>query len=223
VGNRAFGERLHHQIDLAAWRAAVSLLLLGPETPLLFMGQEWATSAPFLYFTDHNEKLGRQVTAGRRREFGRFAAFADPAVRERIPDPQAASTFGLSRLPWDERDTGIHAGVWRLHRALLGLRRSEPALAPGTRFEATACDAGTVALAFGAPAAPDLLVVARLAGAGQVELSSAGDSPRAWQLVLTSEDPGFAQGARPPAVEEQPDGQLVATFTGPAAVVVRWP
>ena len=58
VGNRALGERLHHQVDLAPWRAASALLLLGPETPLLFMGQEWGATSPFLFFTDHNPELG---------------------------------------------------------------------------------------------------------------------------------------------------------------------
>ncbi len=88
IGNRAFGDRLHQQIDPAAWRAASVLLLVLPETPLLFMGQEWAASSPFLFFTDHHAELGRQVTEGRRREFARFASFSDPSVREKIPDPQ---------------------------------------------------------------------------------------------------------------------------------------
>ena len=69
VGNRALGERLHHQIDPAAFRAVTVLLLCAPETPLLFMGQEWAATSPFLYFTDHEPRLGRLVTEGRRREF----------------------------------------------------------------------------------------------------------------------------------------------------------
>jgi len=221
VGNRAFGERLHHQIDPAAWRAAVALLLLAPETPLLFMGQEWATSAPFLYFTDHNEELGRLVTAGRRREFGRFAAFADPSVRERIPDPQATATFESSRLPWTERDTGVHAGTWRLHQALLALRRREPALAPDVPFEAEAPDANTVALVFGARGAPDLAVVARLVGAGRVELA-AGAAGRPWQVALTSEDDGFSSDRRSPVVRDAPAGRLAITFDGPAAIVLRW-
>src|SRR5262249_39504061 len=68
-GNRALGERLHHQIDLAQYRAASVLMLCAPATPMLFMGQEWATTRPFLYFTDHSEEIGREVTKGRRREF----------------------------------------------------------------------------------------------------------------------------------------------------------
>ena len=87
VGNRAFGDRLHHEIELAAFRAATTLLLLLPEIPLLFMGQEWAATAPFQYFTDHVPELGKLVTEGRRNEFRRFAAFADPKLRDQIPDP----------------------------------------------------------------------------------------------------------------------------------------
>ena len=128
VGNRAFGDRLHHQVDLAAYRAATALLLTCPQTPLLFMGQEWAASAPFLYFTDHDEDLGKIVTEGRRREFRHFLAFVDPEAREKIPDPQAVSTFETSRLDWSELEREPHASTFRLYRALLGLRRSEPAL-----------------------------------------------------------------------------------------------
>src|SRR5262249_54373377 len=64
IGNRAFGERLHHQIEPGAFRAASTLLLCAPETPLLFMGQEWAASTPFLYFTDHRRELGKRITRG---------------------------------------------------------------------------------------------------------------------------------------------------------------
>src|SRR5262249_42030338 len=75
VGNRAFGDRLNQQIDRAAFRAASAVLLTAAQTPLLFMGQEWAASTPFLYFTDHDEDLGKIVTEGRRREFRHFVAF----------------------------------------------------------------------------------------------------------------------------------------------------
>ncbi|HXH06040.1 MAG TPA: malto-oligosyltrehalose trehalohydrolase, partial [Vicinamibacterales bacterium] len=123
VGNRAFGDRLHHAIDPAAYRAASALLLLAPETPLLFMGQEWAATTPFLYFTDHGPELGARVSAGRRREFARFAAFRDERARARIPDPQAESTFLASRLRWEEPERPPHGAVLRLYRRLLALRR----------------------------------------------------------------------------------------------------
>ena len=98
IGNRAFGERLNHQIDPAMYRAASALLLTAAQTPLLFMGQEWAASSPFLYFTDHHPELGALVTEGRRREFRHFTAYTDPNIRTRIPDPQATATFWTSKL-----------------------------------------------------------------------------------------------------------------------------
>ena len=88
------------------------------------MGQEWAASSPFLYFTDHADELGPQVTAGRRREFQRFASFADAEARDRIPDPQAPGAFERSRLDWSEADREPHASVHRLYVAMLALRRN---------------------------------------------------------------------------------------------------
>ncbi|MDA8218876.1 MAG: malto-oligosyltrehalose trehalohydrolase, partial [Dehalococcoidales bacterium] len=98
VGNRAFGERLNHMLGRNLYATASALLLLVPETPLIFMGQEFAASTPFLYFTDHNPELGKLVTIGRREEFKRFSAFSDPERREQIPDPQAEATFLRSKL-----------------------------------------------------------------------------------------------------------------------------
>ena len=117
IGNRAFGERLSHQIDLSAYSAATALLLCTPETPMLFMGQEWAASSPFLFFTDHHAELGELVTQGRRQEFQHFSTFADPTIRETIPDPQAESTFRASKLNWDECEREPHAGIRNLRKA----------------------------------------------------------------------------------------------------------
>jgi maltooligosyltrehalose trehalohydrolase len=133
VGNRAFGERLHHQIDLDRYRVASAVLLFLPFTPMLFMGQEFAASTPFQYFTDHNPELGKLVTEGRRREFQAFSAFADPAVRERIPDPQAESTFENSNLRLDEAEQSPGREMVELYRALLKLRREDPVLADQER------------------------------------------------------------------------------------------
>jgi maltooligosyltrehalose trehalohydrolase len=123
TGNRAQGERLHHQIDLPAYVAASALLLLAPETPLLFMGQEWAASSPFLYFTDHNEELGRLVKEGRRREFARFEQYASEEGQRRIPDPQDEATFMATKLRWEEREEAGRAWVLAWYRKLLAIRR----------------------------------------------------------------------------------------------------
>jgi maltooligosyltrehalose trehalohydrolase len=230
IGNRALGERLHHQIDAAAWRAAVTLLLLAPQTPLLFMGQEWAASTPFRFFTDHHEDLGRLVTAGRRQEFRRFSSFVSEAARGRIPDPQAPATFADSRLDWGELARERHAAVLRLHRALLALRRSRRGSPGHAGHEALALDPGTVAVrrAAGdsgrddAPVGP-LLLVARLAGAGRVEIPASllrGAAPRAWAPRLTTEDAAYAPDPRPVRRADAGDG-LALTFARPGAVVLE--
>ena len=126
VGNRANGERLGHLIDRERYLAASAVLLFVPETVLLFQGQEYASSAPFLFFTDHHAELGKLVTEGRRKEFADFTAFADPIRREQIPDPQAESTYRRSVLDHGERER--NADVYNLYRQLLGARRDDPVL-----------------------------------------------------------------------------------------------
>jgi len=134
VGNRAFGERLHALAEPARERAALACLLLAPQIPMLFMGEEYAASTPFLFFCDFGAELAAAVREGRRAEFARFAAFGDPAARERIPDPGAPATFEASKLRWEERERTPHAERLALVRELIGLRRRHivPRLA-GTR------------------------------------------------------------------------------------------
>jgi maltooligosyltrehalose trehalohydrolase len=96
IGNRAFGERLTSLTSTAALEAAIALQMLCPQIPLLFMGEETGCTTPFLFFTDHHAELADAVREGRRREFAGFAEFADPQKRERIPDPNADSTFSAS-------------------------------------------------------------------------------------------------------------------------------
>jgi malto-oligosyltrehalose trehalohydrolase len=96
IGNRAFGERLTTLASAPALEAAIALLMLCPQIPLLFMGEETGSTTPFLFFTDHHDELADAVREGRRQEFASFAAFADPEKREQIPDPNADSTFAAS-------------------------------------------------------------------------------------------------------------------------------
>ena len=125
VGNRALGERLPRLADQRALRAATALLLLCPQIPMLFMGEEWGASAPFLFFTSFPDpELARAVRDGRRKEFSRFAAFQDPERRERIPDPNAPTTFEQSRPVLSEASEGSHAETLALHRDLLVIRRN---------------------------------------------------------------------------------------------------
>jgi maltooligosyltrehalose trehalohydrolase len=144
IGNRAIGDRLAARVSLEAYCAASALLLFLPMTPLLFMGQEWAASSPFQFFTDHDEELGHAISRGRREEFKHFESFSDPAVRAQIPDPQARETFERSRLRWDERDRSPHARVLSLYRRLLELRRTDPVLKDSSRERLSAEAIGEV-------------------------------------------------------------------------------
>ena len=131
IGNRAFGERLTRLCPPEALRAATTLLLLSPMIPLMFMGDESGSRQPFLFFTDFHDELADAVREGRRGEFASFAAFAQAEQRERIPDPNADSTFEASHPDTDHE--AAHA--WQtLYRQLLALRRDHviPAL-PGSR------------------------------------------------------------------------------------------
>jgi 1,4-alpha-glucan branching enzyme len=125
VGNRAFGERITQIADPRAVRAAVAILLLAPSPPMLFMGEEFAAETPFLFFCDFEKDLAAAVTNGRRNEFARFAAFANPEARERIPDPSAVETFEASRLDWASIKRQSHAEWLDFYRRLIKLRREK--------------------------------------------------------------------------------------------------
>lgn len=139
IGNRAQGDRVHDRAEVspAAYRGASTLLLSLPMTPLLFMGQEWAASTPFPFFSDHHGELGHLVSEGRKKEFGHFKGFAGE-----ILDPQDRATFEMSRLNWPEREEGQHAQTWRLYRDLLKLRKQDEVLSGRTRQGLLAGHAG---------------------------------------------------------------------------------
>lgn len=123
IGNRAFGERLSMLIDDEPLHAATAILLLAPQIPLLFMGQEWASEQPFLFFCDFEDELAGKVREGRRNEFARFPEFRDSALREKIPDPVAMTTFKRSMLDWRAGDKPSARQWWERHRTLLALRQ----------------------------------------------------------------------------------------------------
>ena len=138
VGNRAFGDRIQAFANPALLRAAYACLLLSPQVPMLFMGEEFAASTPFMFFCDFGPELAAAVSQGRRREFKRFAAFADDAAVARIPDPNAVTTFTACQLVWNERLQPVHRDWLALTRRLLELRRRH--LAPHVaEFKGAGC------------------------------------------------------------------------------------
>jgi maltooligosyltrehalose trehalohydrolase len=124
VGNRARGDRLTESLDVDQLCVAALMTLAGPFTPMLFMGEEWAASSPFQFFTSHPEpELGRATAEGRVQEFARMGW--DPSS---VPDPQDPATLERSRLDWSELDDDRHAVVLDAYRQLAALRRTRPAL-----------------------------------------------------------------------------------------------
>jgi len=123
IGNRAFGERLDALAPPEALRAIAAVYLLLPQVPMLFMGEEWGAAQPFRFFCDFQGELAEAVRAGRREEFKRFPEFADPAARERIPDPLSEQTFLDSKLRWEELALPQAAQRLRWYRRILAVRR----------------------------------------------------------------------------------------------------
>jgi maltooligosyltrehalose trehalohydrolase len=124
VGNRATGDRITATVSRGLAKVGAALVLTSPFTPMLFMGEEWAASTPWQFFTDHQEPdLAEAVRAGRRREFAEHGW-----SESEVPDPQDPATVERSRLDWSELDRPPHAEMLEWHRALIALRRSEPAL-----------------------------------------------------------------------------------------------
>ncbi|HAE38848.1 MAG TPA: malto-oligosyltrehalose trehalohydrolase [Candidatus Riflebacteria bacterium] len=116
AGNRGEGERLCHLVNHENCQIAAALMLLSPFVPMLFQGEEWAASTPFLYFTDHTDPgLARAVREGRKRDY----AF----LSKKVPDPQAARTFARSVLKWPESTSGDHAKMLEWYKELIRLRR----------------------------------------------------------------------------------------------------
>jgi maltooligosyltrehalose trehalohydrolase len=129
VGNRARGERIGQLTSEGLSRIGAALVFVSPYVPMLFQGEEWGASAPFQYFTDHqNPELAEAVRKGRREEFRQFGW--DP---EQVPDPQAEATFRRSQLDWSERERSPHRERLAFYRALVQLRRQTPELLDGRR------------------------------------------------------------------------------------------
>lgn len=159
VANSAFGRRLHQLAAPGRYRAMTALLLLGPATPLLFQGQEFGSSAPFLYFADHKEELGESIRSGRREFLSQFSSLRGPDVADYLPSPVEITTFERSKLRLAERDS--HREAVALHRDLIALRRQDAVLsAAGRRVDGAVLTPDALVLrVFGGAAGDRLLLV----------------------------------------------------------------
>jgi maltooligosyltrehalose trehalohydrolase len=195
IANQLRGRRLHELAGRARGRVLTALLLLAPETPLLFMGQEFASSRPFFFFADHREApLAAEVLAGRKRFLAQFPSYAQAEAQAQVPDPSAFPTFLATKLNLGERAT--HAADYALHRDLLALRRQDPVIAAQDRRAVDGAVFGRRALAlrfFGGAAGDRLLVLSLgddldlLAVAEPLLASATGR----WRLVFSTEEPRY--------------------------------
>ncbi|MDR3566723.1 MAG: malto-oligosyltrehalose trehalohydrolase [Syntrophobacteraceae bacterium] len=124
IANSGNGKRIHALTSPGRFRALTAMLLLGPQTPMLFQGQEYGSSSPFFYFADHEDEISRQVAKGRAEFLAQFRPLATPEMQARLPDPGDPMTFVNSKLDPRERFENIEASA--LCRDLLGLRREDP-------------------------------------------------------------------------------------------------
>src|SRR5262249_54514403 len=124
------GRRLHMETSPGRYRALTALLLLLPQTPMLFQGQEFGASTPFLYFADHPPELAAQVRVGRREFMSQFPSTIAAGAAPQSQDPADSWSFVCSKLDWSERR--LHSEDVTLHRDLLALRRADPVIAAAT-------------------------------------------------------------------------------------------
>jgi maltooligosyltrehalose trehalohydrolase len=127
VANSARGERVHLQTSPGRYRAMTALVLLAPATPMLFQGQEFASSAPFLYFADFEPELAEKVRNGRREFLAQFRSIATKEARDCLTDPESLETFESCKLDFKERES--NEKIYEMHRDLIRLRRDDAVFA----------------------------------------------------------------------------------------------
>jgi maltooligosyltrehalose trehalohydrolase len=202
VANTAFGRRLHQQCSPARLRAMTALTLLGPATPMLFQGQEFAASAPFLYFADHKAELRMPVARGRRQFLTQFASVTDPEVLSTLPLPLGDENFRRSTLDLTERER--HRESYALHRDLIALRRRDPVIRQAARQRPDGAIVGPGAFVLrylGGPDGDRLLVINLGCDLDLRPLPEPLVAPPAhsrWTTLWSSESPRYGGNGTPP-------------------------
>ncbi len=221
IANVGDGSRVRFYTSPGRYRAITALMLLMPGTPLLFQGQEFGATAPFLFFADHNPELAKGVLKGRTEFLTQFPSLASEAARARVPAPHDPTTFERCKLNWDEREE--NGTLLCLHRDLLAMRRGDAAF---RAQDATAIDGAVLGpelfvLRYAAPAPDDeRLLIVNLgvdvdAGSFPEPLVAPPDG-HTWTLRWSSADPEYG-GYGTPAVVTDAGWRL----PGHTAIVLR--
>jgi len=209
VANTAHGHRVHRETSPARCRALAALLLLPPQTPMLFQGQEFAASSPFLYFADHKPELARLVRKGRAEFVSQFASIGSEPADARVPDPSDIETFRRCKLDWSERSS--HREAVALHRDLIRLRREDATLSrrtAGSLDGAVLADHAFALRFFGVGGDDRLLIVnlgQRLRPETIPEPLLAPPANRCWTMCFSTESPEYG-GWGTPHVETEKHG-----------------
>ncbi len=220
VANSAWGERPNVLTGAAQYRAVSALLMLSPGTPMLFQGQEFGATTPFLFFCDHAGDLSSKVYEGRKKYLRQFRSLAQPEVQDAIVDPGDKSTFDRSKLDFLER--GKNAQLYQLYKDLIHLRRHDPvfrASAPHGLDGAVIAEEALVLRYFGDKDGDRLLLVnfgRDLHFNPAPEPLLAPPSKKRWAVLWSSEDPKYGGSGTFP-----PDSAGNWRLPGHSAVVVK--
>jgi maltooligosyltrehalose trehalohydrolase len=231
IANFGHGLRCHRMTGPAEFRAMTALLLLAPQTPMLFQGQEFAASAPFYYFADHRPELAELICAGRVKEMSQFPSVATPEMQACLSNPCARETFERSRLDLGERERPFHAAILQLHKDLLRLRRQEAVFRRVQRrgdVDGAVLAIEAFVLRFFGDAGDDRLLVVNLGTDVHLAVAPepllAAPLGKQWETQWSSEHPNYGGCGTPPLEATGEDWRLPGEnwrLPGRCAVVLR--
>ncbi len=225
IANSGRGFRVHMISSPGQYKAMTAFMLLMPQTPLLFQGQEFASSSTFHYFADHNENLNVLIAKGRVKELSQFPSVAVPAMKSYLLDPGARSTFERSKIDLSEKDKPMHREIYQLHKDLLRLRREVDVFARVQKrgdVDGAVLSPTAFVLRYFANPGPGTGAETTDPGDRLVLVNFGNDLPmdpapepllapppgHRWTVVLTTEDPAYGGSGTPPADTEK-EGWLV--------------
>jgi maltooligosyltrehalose trehalohydrolase len=221
IANSGDGSRVRFRTSPGRYRAITALMLLMPATPMLFQGQEFGATSPFLYFADHKPELAEAVRKGRAEFVKQFPSLASPKMQQRLPLPHDPTTFERCKLNWNERQT--NQSFVRLHRDLLAMRRADAAFRAqdGTAIDGAVLGSELFAIRYFTSRAEDeRLLIVNLgvdvdAPAFPEPLVAPPDGHK-WKLRWSSEHPDY-EGSGTPEIESDNGWRI----PGHSAVVLR--
>lgn len=207
IANSAYGKRCHELTSPGKFRALTTLMLLAPGTPMLFQGQEFAASRPFLYFADHDKELNKQIRQGRAEFLAQFPSLATPEMQEGFADPGDPATFERCKLDHSEREA--HREIYDLHRDLLKLRHEEPVFRAQKRqgLDGAVLSSDAFVVRFFSDDGDDRLLLVNLGidlhfdPAPEPLLAPPAESE--WTILWSSENPKYGGIGMPPVDTEQ--------------------